>query len=474
MRGVRPPVGVGGPGTSNGDKSETTGTGGYTTNPEGYRGRGQGVETKSSTGSTSGSTTTENRPIAANEREITDKALPKESKDHPLPSIPSLTIVPRPESPAVTSVTPKPDPSSRQPDILRPDPNKKDEESKNRPSPVSDLRSGLEKSPDRSPDAPSGKPGDPSNGGGHDANDPAKTKPAEPLVDLASAAKRWNADPKNQEKAERLLEELKTTDEGKLLLRFPEQWGELPAKQRVEEFEKLSKNLPPAKREAIKNLYYSYMLNDNGTPNKEPVKGPAVWHRDRQQPTMARVYVGDGNSLELVSLNVTTTVEGPRARTVVDHIFRNPHPRQLEGTFEYPLPTGASPSYFAMFLGQTRDTVPARFGRRDVAAAARRRPGAADAGRSSSSTSTPPTGASCARRASSTTRRRWRPTRTSFAAGSIRRCWNTPAATPSAAGSSRFRRRATTASSSPTKRRCRSPRARWSIASRCPACSSRR
>src|SRR5262249_20284069 len=67
---------------------------------------------------------------------------------------------------------------------------------------------------------------------------------------------------------------------------------------------------------------------------------------------------GDGNALELVSLHVTVTVEGSRARTVVDHVFRNPHSRQLEGTFEYPLPTGASPSYFAMFLGQTRDTMP--------------------------------------------------------------------------------------------------------------------
>ena len=79
------------------------------------------------------------------------------------------------------------------------------------------------------------------------------------------------------------------------------------------------------------------------------------------RPTFARVYVGDGNALELVSLHVTVTVEGPRARTLVDHVFRNPHGRQLEGTFEYPLPTGASPSYFAMFLGQTRDTVPPLF-----------------------------------------------------------------------------------------------------------------
>jgi tetratricopeptide (TPR) repeat protein len=91
-----------------------------------------------------------------------------------------------------------------------------------------------------------------------------------------------------------------------------------------------------------------------------------VWKRDRRQPTLARVYVGDRESLELVSLHVTVTVEGPRARTVVDHVFRNPHDRRLEGTFEYPLPTGASASYFAMFLGQSRDAMPPRFGRADA------------------------------------------------------------------------------------------------------------
>jgi hypothetical protein len=95
---------------------------------------------------------------------------------------------------------------------------------------------------------------------------------------------------------------------------------------------------------------------------------PQVWHRDRRQPSFARVYVGDRNSLELVSLHVTVTVEGPRARTLVDHIFRNPHGRQLEGTFEYPLPTGASASYFAMFLGQTRTTLPPRWGRANTPA----------------------------------------------------------------------------------------------------------
>ncbi len=103
---------------------------------------------------------------------------------------------------------------------------------------------------------------------------------------------------------------------------------------------------------------------EDGDKGKSSSSGPQTWKRDRQSPTVARVYVGDGNALELISLQVTVTIDGPRARTLVDHVFRNPHDRQLEGTFEYPLPTGASPSYYAMFLGQSREQVPARFGRR--------------------------------------------------------------------------------------------------------------
>lgn len=94
--------------------------------------------------------------------------------------------------------------------------------------------------------------------------------------------------------------------------------------------------------------------------NELPDRVPYVWKRDVQRPTVARVY-GGGLALQLVSLQVTVVVEGPRARTLVDHIFRNPHDRALEGTFEYPLPLGACPSYFALFPGQVRDTAPPRF-----------------------------------------------------------------------------------------------------------------
>ncbi len=72
----------------------------------------------------------------------------------------------------------------------------------------------------------------------------------------------------------------------------------------------------------------------------------------------ARVDVGGGNTLDLVRMQVNVSVEGPRARIVIDHIFYNPHDRQLEGTFEYPLPAGASPCYYAMFIGQPTTDVP--------------------------------------------------------------------------------------------------------------------
>src|SRR5262249_25620604 len=54
-------------------------------------------------------------------------------------------------------------------------------------------------------------------------------------------------------------------------------------------------------------------------PAAEPTrrKAPQVWKQGRGRPTFARMYLGDSNGLELVSLQVTTTIEGPRARTLV-------------------------------------------------------------------------------------------------------------------------------------------------------------
>jgi hypothetical protein len=140
-------------------------------------------------------------------------------------------------------------------------------------------------------------------------------------------------------------------------------WDRLPDAERAKALEEAIRDLRPEQRSAIRQHFRG--LAKGVKP--DPKKLPQVWKQQRGRPTFARVYLGDGNALELVSLQVTITIEGPRARTVVDHVFRNPHSRQLEGTFEYPLPTGASPSYFAMFPGKSRETAPPLFARRGQA-----------------------------------------------------------------------------------------------------------
>lgn len=78
------------------------------------------------------------------------------------------------------------------------------------------------------------------------------------------------------------------------------------------------------------------------------------WRRVTGGDRFASVSLGGGNSLELRRVRVNVSVEGFRARTVVDHIFYNPHARTIEGTFRYPLPPEASVSSYAMFLGSGR------------------------------------------------------------------------------------------------------------------------
>ena len=139
----------------------------------------------------------------------------------------------------------------------------------------------------------------------------------------------------------------------------------------------------------------------SGTPSTKPA-APGLESRDAARPTFARVYVGDGNALELVSLHVTVTVEGPRAApssTTSSATRTTASSKAPSSTRCRPAPAR---SYFAMFLGQTRDTAAAALRPpRRRPARCRRRPGQPDARSSSSSRSTPPTGAGCRRPASS-------------------------------------------------------------------------
>ncbi|MCO4764339.1 MAG: hypothetical protein KC502_22705, partial [Myxococcales bacterium] len=102
---------------------------------------------------------------------------------------------------------------------------------------------------------------------------------------------------------------------------------------------------------------------DTSGPDEDDAGGQS-WQQTSDSPPVAQVSLGGGNTLELVSMRVAVRVEGLRARVLVDHIFKNPHPKVIEGTFRYTLPPESSVSYFAMFEGQS-GAQPAFFGSGD-------------------------------------------------------------------------------------------------------------
>lgn len=96
-----------------------------------------------------------------------------------------------------------------------------------------------------------------------------------------------------------------------------------------------------------------------------PNEPAPVFRRSATAPRFASVSLGGGQTLELQRMRVSVVIEGFRARTIVDHIFYNPHDRAVEGTFHYPLPPEASLSSYAMFVGARQDRPLAFFGPSD-------------------------------------------------------------------------------------------------------------
>ena len=95
-------------------------------------------------------------------------------------------------------------------------------------------------------------------------------------------------------------------------------------------------------------------------PGAKVAGAPETWKRSQLVPNTSKLMVGDKESLPLSAMHVRATVEGFRARVVIDFHFANDTDRQLEGTFKMRLPDSASPYFFA--FGETAvrasDTVP--------------------------------------------------------------------------------------------------------------------
>lgn len=72
-----------------------------------------------------------------------------------------------------------------------------------------------------------------------------------------------------------------------------------------------------------------------------------TWRRAGASANATSLKVGDEDELPLLGIEATAWVDGPRARVLLDCLYKNDREQQLEGTFKLRLPEGATPYYLA-------------------------------------------------------------------------------------------------------------------------------
>jgi hypothetical protein len=79
----------------------------------------------------------------------------------------------------------------------------------------------------------------------------------------------------------------------------------------------------------------------------KPSGEAATWKRSQLGAHTVHVRVGDHEELPVRSMQANVTLDGTRARVVLDMVVKNDRPGTYEGTFQLRLPEGASPYFFA-------------------------------------------------------------------------------------------------------------------------------
>ena len=82
-----------------------------------------------------------------------------------------------------------------------------------------------------------------------------------------------------------------------------------------------------------------------GKGKKEEEVG--TWKRSKLVPNTSRLMIGDREQLPLRGMQTKVTIDGFRARVILDCHFMNDRDGQFEGTFQLRLPDDASPFFFA-------------------------------------------------------------------------------------------------------------------------------
>jgi len=85
---------------------------------------------------------------------------------------------------------------------------------------------------------------------------------------------------------------------------------------------------------------------DSNKADRKP-SAPATWRRAKATPNASRLMVGDHKDLPLEGMQASVTIDGFRARVLLDYYFYNDGEQQYEGTFKLRLPSDASLYFFA-------------------------------------------------------------------------------------------------------------------------------
>jgi hypothetical protein len=83
-----------------------------------------------------------------------------------------------------------------------------------------------------------------------------------------------------------------------------------------------------------------------GGDKKKPPEAK-TWKRSEFASNTSRLTIGDKEELPLRAAQIKVTVDGFRARVLLDLFYENDRPQQYEGTFQLRLPNEASPYFFA-------------------------------------------------------------------------------------------------------------------------------
>lgn len=98
---------------------------------------------------------------------------------------------------------------------------------------------------------------------------------------------------------------------------------------------------------AVKDGVEEIIMMSKTVPDSKKENNSKTWKKSDKTINTASLFVGDNEQIPLKGSQQMITIDGFRARVLIDCFYYNDRGNNLEGTFKMKLPQGAKPYYFA-------------------------------------------------------------------------------------------------------------------------------